>query len=426
MLACVIARKSADPGRGKRHLVESDFNQVLSLTGPSGTTTFRYDSNGNQTTKTEPTGITTYTWDARDRLTQVNLPGGILDRFGYDAQGLRVDMQDSQGSRRVLVDVGDEVAEYYTSGGIRRARYDHEPRRIDVLLAQVTSVGKNFVLVDALGSVYGLADEGANSIARYSYDVYGARTAVLEAVSTPWGFDSRRHESDVSLVAYHRLRYYDSATGVWSAQDPLPSIALASRLGIRGLGSMESIARTSSAMRGKGAAVGDRELLDLNRYAFVSERPTVFGDPSGLAASCCRDCPGGTWGGVVVYGEAFGGAALGAGGIAVIGNMLCFSNLYVVVPFVSVCAFGGPSSFVAGADVAVGFGFQWCTGITCSDQLQGPSLGGFISIGAGPVNVIGFSEVEHGRGCSGILIGLGGGAGAATGIVGCKTWTFNF
>jgi YD repeat-containing protein len=106
------ARKSADPGRGKRHLFESDFNQLLSLTGTGGTTQFQYDANGNQTQKIEPTGTTTNTWDARDRLTQVNAAGGIMDRFGYDTNNLRVFVQDSQGSRRILLDGVEELREY--------------------------------------------------------------------------------------------------------------------------------------------------------------------------------------------------------------------------------------------------------------------------------------------------------------------------
>src|ERR1700741_2365709 len=80
------------------------FNQLLSVTGPAGTTTFVYDDNGNQTQKLEPSGTTRFGWDARDRLVEVGLPAGGVERFGYDANNARVATQDSPGSRRILLD----------------------------------------------------------------------------------------------------------------------------------------------------------------------------------------------------------------------------------------------------------------------------------------------------------------------------------
>jgi RHS repeat-associated protein len=198
----------------------NDFNQLLSL-GPQGsppTTTFDYDGNGNQKHKYAPDGTTTFTWDARDRLTQVDLPGDGTNIFGYDTQGLRVSMDDSQGQRRILLDGIEEYGEYDTSGGAV-ARYDHDPSRVDALLAQVTSQGKHHFLTDALGSVYGLTDGVGLDRARYAYDVYGARTAALEHVGTSWSFTGRKHEPAPASVTYYRAREYDTTSGFMLARD---------------------------------------------------------------------------------------------------------------------------------------------------------------------------------------------------------------
>jgi len=89
------------------------FNELLWLTGPDGSvTTFTYDGNGNQSSRSGPEGTTTYWWDPRDRLAAVTLPSGLVNSFGYDPSGLRVFMHDSAGPRRVLLDGMEELAEY--------------------------------------------------------------------------------------------------------------------------------------------------------------------------------------------------------------------------------------------------------------------------------------------------------------------------
>ena len=255
----VQARKTADPRRRNRHLIESDFNQLLSLVGPQGSTTFAYDNNGNQTQKVEPSGTTTYTWDPRDRLIQENLPGGVTDLFGYDTAGLRVAMQDSQGSKRVLLEGIEELAEYATGTGLRRARFDHDPSHVDGLLAQLTSQDKNYFINDALGSVYALADINGNTSARYNYDAFGSRSAALEQIPTNWGFTGRRHSAVDRSVIYSRSRYYGASAARFLAPDSTlfgyPEDDLAILAGI------------ASQL--------------INKYAYAANSPAVFSDPTG-------------------------------------------------------------------------------------------------------------------------------------------------
>jgi RHS repeat-associated protein len=223
----------------------NEFNQLTSLTKSNETTSFVYDDNGNQTHKHEPNNVTTtFVYDARDRMTQVVLPGGATNTFGYDTQGLRVYMNDSGGQRRVLLDGIEEYAEYDATTLDRTARYDHDPSRIDALLAQVTSQGTHYFVTDALGSVYGVTDAIGLDRARYDYDVYGARTATLEQVATRWGFTGRPDHADRTL--YYRARQYDSDLGRFSQPDPW------------------------------------RQFGGPNRYLYADASPTVARDPMGL------------------------------------------------------------------------------------------------------------------------------------------------
>ena len=226
--------------------VYNGFNQLLSATAPGGVTTFEYDLNGNQVRKLEPGGTTEFVYDARDRMTEVRNGGTTVARYGYDTQNLRVYMNDTQGERRILLDGVEELAEYDSGALGRAARYDHDPSRIDALMAQLLT-RKIHAVTDALGSITGLTDSTATARARYRYDVYGARTADSEADSTVWGYTGR--VTDPDGTSYYRARYYDPAVGVFLAPDPIAK---------------HQIYSPSPA------------------YAYVSNNPTGFIDPLGL------------------------------------------------------------------------------------------------------------------------------------------------
>jgi RHS repeat-associated protein len=168
-------------------------------------------------------------WDARDRL--------VSNGYGYDTGNLRVKM----GAQEVLLDGIEEAREY----GTEVKRYDHDPSRVDGLLAQKTSAGKGYFITDALGSVYAIVDSTGAEVSKYSYDVYGARTAVTEGMATSWGFTGRRHDSAAEM--YYRARYLSATAGGFMSSDPL------------------------------GLAAGN------NLYLYGAARPTFFTDPEGRA-----------------------------------------------------------------------------------------------------------------------------------------------
>jgi RHS repeat-associated protein len=160
------------------------------------------DGNGNLLSD----GTTTYTWDARDRLTSTT--GSPAS--GYDPSNLRVSM----GGQKVLLDGIEEAREY----GTNNLRYDHDPSRVDGLLAQKSGASKGYFVTDALGSVYAVVDSTGAEVSKYGYDVYGARTATSDGMPTNWGFTGRRHDGVTEM--YYRARYLDGATGRFAQPDP--------------------------------------------------------------------------------------------------------------------------------------------------------------------------------------------------------------
>jgi RHS repeat-associated protein len=185
------------------------------------------DGNGNLVGD----GATNYTWDARDRL----VSSGSAT-YGYDTGNLRTNMS----GHKVLLDGIEEAREY----GGSEMRYDHDPSRVDGLLAQVSNGAKGYLVTDAIGSLYAVVDSAGSVVAKSSYDAYGSRTLSGAQATTDWGFTGRRH--DTNGLTYFRRRYYSPGNAIWLSPDP-----------VRQFGSA---------------------------YVYANDRPTVSRDPSGLLA----------------------------------------------------------------------------------------------------------------------------------------------
>jgi RHS repeat-associated protein len=195
------------------------FNQLVAVAdGSGGATTYGYDGNGNQVSRTNAAGTTSYAYNYDNRLVGISGPGGA-SYFEYDANGLRTKKSDSTGTRSYLLDGLSVVAEYAPDAS-KLAWYTRSLARIDEVLSVVNSTGKYWYESDALGSTYAMTSTAGAVVSRSSYDVFGERSLAAGIdLGQPFGFTGREH--DLSGLVYARARYLSPATGRWTSRDRL-------------------------------------------------------------------------------------------------------------------------------------------------------------------------------------------------------------
>jgi YD repeat-containing protein len=90
-------------------------------------TSFGYDSNGNQSSKSDTSGTWTYSWDYENRLKQASKAGGVTVIYAYDALGRRVQRTSSVGGTTKFVYDGADVARDLDGTGSTIADYLNGP-----------------------------------------------------------------------------------------------------------------------------------------------------------------------------------------------------------------------------------------------------------------------------------------------------------
>ena len=213
--------------------------------------TYTYDNNGNTATKVDSNGTTTYAWDYLNRLTSVTLPGGGgTVTFKYDPFGRRIQKVSPTGTTNYLYDGANSIEEVDATGTIL-ARYA-QGAGVDEPLDVAISSGTKFYQADGLGSITALADISGSATDAYVTDTFGKATSSAGTTRNPFHYTARELDSETGLY-YYRARYYDSAIGRFISEDP--------------------------------------SLSGVDLYAYVTNNPTVFMDPSGLT-NCTKTALG--------------------------------------------------------------------------------------------------------------------------------------
>lgn len=169
------AMSSRQVGGGAASLAWTDSHQLASVTGPNGTTDFRYDADGERLVRHEP--------------------GGAATAFVGGTE-LRVDAQGAVSATR-----------YYTDGVST--------------VAQRTSAGVNYLFGDAQGSVNLAIDAASGTTWRQRYLPFGASRG--GQLPTDRGFLGKVQDASTGLVNLG-ARYYDAALGRFLSPDPLASL----------------------------------------------------------------------------------------------------------------------------------------------------------------------------------------------------------
>lgn len=284
--------------------------------GPTTISSFTYtlDKIGNRTQMVELTGTHTYQYDALYRLTQVTYPGPQTDGYTYDALGNRLTKNGTtytyDAADQMLtaggINYGYDNNGNQTSRGSDTFTYNHDNLLTSSVVSDVTSssvyngdglrvshtiagqttnytwdiatqlpvllqdndntyvygIGlisatdnsgtQTYYLADGLGSVTDIRDAFGNTVASYSYDVFGAIRSQTGSSGNNRLFTGEQRDGD-SLLYYLRARYYDPSLGRFIGQDALTGEA------------------------------GDPRTQ--NRYAYVTNNPVNLTDPSGLSPS---------------------------------------------------------------------------------------------------------------------------------------------
>ena len=206
-------------------------NQQVSFGGQ----TLAYDLNGNLVSD----GVNSYTRDARNRL--VAMSGPNLDAsFQYDALGRRISKAINGVTTSFLYDGVNVVQEQSAQlGNANMLNGD-----IDEVLMRTDSAGTWNHLMDGLGSTLAVTDASGVIQSEYAYGAFG-QTAISGDNRNSAQYTGR--ENDGTGLYYYRARSYSPSLQRFISEDPI---------------------------RFAGG--------DVNLYAYVSNDPINYTDPSGL------------------------------------------------------------------------------------------------------------------------------------------------
>lgn len=235
----------SDIGGGTRtttYTYDAVGNRLSRDDSTDGLTTYAYDANDRLTAETRGAAVVTYTYDAAGRLLARNGTGGLVTyQWGRDNRLMAADT-DGNGSIDLRYEYdadGNRVAQ--TVGSIRTAFViDVSPANAQVLeertvdgsvvlyvyglnrISRTDSTGTLIYHADGLGSVRVVTSAAGSVAGRYDYDAFG------NLVSAPLGvtntFQFAGEQFDPFLEQYFlRARYYDPATGRFTARDLFPA-----------------------------------------------------------------------------------------------------------------------------------------------------------------------------------------------------------
>lgn len=240
-----------------------DANHAHAVTSLSNGNTYAYDANGNMTQRYISGQTYNLSYDAENHMTGVS--GAASASFAYNGDGQRV-IATVGGDTTVFIgnyfewhDATELSTRYYYAGATRIAMH-------------TDAVGVQFILGDHLGSTSVLADASGVLLSSQGYMPWGETR--FGSVGTEYQFTGQYREGWIGLD-YFNARWYDSTLGRFVQADSIVPLA------------------------SQGVQAWDR-------YAFVSNNPVRYIDPTGNKACDNEgdgDCNGGF--GSYYYGMSF-------------------------------------------------------------------------------------------------------------------------
>ena len=82
--------------------VTNTYDDNNRLVESSDNTTYTYDNNGNQTSKTDSSGTTNYIYNKDNKLTRVEHSNGDISTYKYDSEGRRIEKVEDGKKNKVF------------------------------------------------------------------------------------------------------------------------------------------------------------------------------------------------------------------------------------------------------------------------------------------------------------------------------------
>ena len=206
-------------------------------------TTYAYDGNGSQLTKTTVDGAETRTYNGFGQLEGITGPSGSAS-FAYRPDGLRYRKTTGSGSAAAthihLWDGQNIVAEVGATGALN-TRYI----RGTGLIAREMDGALQYYLFDAHGDVLHRLDASGNMLKTYRYDAFGNEIDPEPLDTNPFRYCGEYFDREIGTY-YLRARNYDPRIGRFTTEDPARK--------------------------------------DLNFFIYGRNNPVLFTDPTGMVA----------------------------------------------------------------------------------------------------------------------------------------------
>ncbi len=242
------------------------INRLTSLTDlakpegdPARVTSFGWDRNGNQTSKTTAGTTTEYLYDVRDKMVEVVQGASILGRFQYDFEARRSlkvgEGLPSDNVRQYVYDQTSLLLEYDATGN-EKAKYDYSSDRLISLFRQ--DEGRRYFSFDGLRSVVNLTDDSGVAAASYHWNAWGEPRfpAELGLSRNRFGFTGYYFDRETNLF-FAKARYFDPQLGRFLSQDSFLGLA--------------------------------QDPPSIHRYLYAHGNPTRYVDPTGHVTESALD-----------------------------------------------------------------------------------------------------------------------------------------